>query len=239
MRDFRPALTYSCKKYGSLGIDLYNRPAKLAANTVVNTLACVVRELSRRWSSSRPEVQSRHTSGLLGYLMPFYLCPVLYPGTKESKCFYCVLLMMSWWMLRAMPKAVVAFLPAIVLPLLGIMGPEQVDVLTAALLLWLVLVGDETLTIRRLSYALVGRFGGRARPVLALLTAATFVASLVLPQSLVAVVVTCLAERVCNFVHDEGLQDPQRCLESAVANDEWAGRPSCEVRPPPPPHEQA
>ncbi|XP_077508297.1 uncharacterized protein LOC144119595 [Amblyomma americanum] len=193
-------------------------------------------ELSRRWSSSRPEVQSRHTSGLLGYLMPFYLCPVLYPGTKESKCFYCVLLMMSWWMLRAMPKAVVAFLPAIVLPLLGIMGPEQVassylsvDVLTAALLLWLVLVGDETLTIRRLSYALVGRFGGRARPVLALLTAATFVASLVLPQSLVAVVVTCLAERVCNFVHDEGLQDPQRCLESAVANDEWAGRPSCEV----------
>ncbi|KAH7986650.1 hypothetical protein HPB49_025873 [Dermacentor silvarum] len=69
------------------------------------------------------------------------------------------------------------------------------DVLTAALLLWLVLAGDDTATVGRLSCALVGRFGGRARPVLAILTAVTFLASLVLPQSLVAVLVTCLAER--------------------------------------------
>ncbi|KAL1483644.1 hypothetical protein MTO96_033052 [Rhipicephalus appendiculatus] len=40
-------------------------------------------ELSRRWSSARSEQEpDRHSSGLLGYLMPFYLFPVLYPGTK-------------------------------------------------------------------------------------------------------------------------------------------------------------
>lgn len=184
-------------------------------------------ELSRRWSSTRSEPEpDRRSSGLLGYLMPFYLCPVLYPGTKESKCFYCVLVMMSWWLLRAMPKPVLAFLPAIALPLLGIMGHEQIasnylsmDVLTAALLLWLVLAGDDTATVGRLSCALVGRFGGRARPVLAILTAVTFLASLVLPQSLVAVLVTCLAERVCKFEREHGLQDVQRCLESAAADD--------------------
>ncbi|XP_077508337.1 uncharacterized protein LOC144119644 [Amblyomma americanum] len=184
-----------------------------------------------RWSGyDKPEPHERQTSGLLSYLLPFYLCPVLYPGTKESKCFYCVLLMMCWWQLRAMPKAVLAFLPAVALPLLGIMGHEQVasnyfsvDVLTAVLLLWLVLAGDETATVGRLSYALVGHFGGRVRPLLVLLTAATFVASLVLPQSLVAVVVTCLVERVCKFVRDEGLQDTQRCLERHAA-EEAAGR---------------
>ncbi|KAH7986649.1 hypothetical protein HPB49_025872 [Dermacentor silvarum] len=114
-----------------------------------------IRQLSRRWSSTRSEPEpDRRSSGLLGYLMPFYLCPVLYPGTKvgcvvkakvgprtvrvhanpkeqlattqESKCFYCVLVMMSWWLLRAMPKPVLAFLPAIALPLLGIMGHEQI-----------------------------------------------------------------------------------------------------------------
>ncbi|KAK8762080.1 hypothetical protein V5799_026649 [Amblyomma americanum] len=100
---------------------------------------------------------------------------------------------------------------------------RQVDVLTAVLLLWLVLAGDETATVGRLSYALVGHFGGRVRPLLVLLTAATFVASLVLPQSLVAVVVTCLVERVCKFVRDEGLQDTQRCLERHAA-EEAAGR---------------
>nr|XP_054932880.1 uncharacterized protein LOC126544664 [Dermacentor andersoni] len=184
-------------------------------------------ELSRRWSSTRSEPEpDRRSSGLLGYLMPFYLCPVLYSGTKESRSFYCVLVMMSWWLLRTMPKPVLAFLPTIALPLFGIMGHEQIasnylsmDVLTAALLLWLVLAGDDTATVGRLSCALVGRFGGRARPVLAILTAATFVASLVLPQSLVSVLVTCLAERVYKFEHEHGLQDVQRCLESAVADD--------------------
>ncbi|KAH6933304.1 hypothetical protein HPB50_014017 [Hyalomma asiaticum] len=142
--------------------------------------------------------------------------------------------MMSWWQLRAMPKPVLAFLPAVALPLFGIMGHEQiaanylsVDVLTTLLLLCLVLVSDETPTVGRLSYALVSRFGGRARPVLVLLTALTFVASLVLPQSLVAVFVTCLVERLCNFVREEGLQDAQRCLDRAVADD-TAGHP-CDV----------
>nr|XP_054934257.1 uncharacterized protein LOC126517367 [Dermacentor andersoni] len=171
---------------------------------------------------------------MLTYLMPFYLCPVLYPGTKESKCFYCVLLMMSWWQVRPIPRPVLAFLPAIALPLLGIMGHDQVatnyfsvDVLTTMLLLWLVLVSDETSTVGRLTYALVGRFGSRAGPVLVLLTASTFVASLVLPQSLVTVFVTCLVERLCNFVRKEGLQDAQRCLDRAVAED-TTGRP-CDV----------
>ncbi|KAH7960249.1 hypothetical protein HPB49_018219 [Dermacentor silvarum] len=191
-------------------------------------------ELAKRWSSSRTPTPKRETSGMLSYLMPFYLCPVLYPGTKESKCFYCVLLMMSWWQVRAMPKPVLAFLPAVALPLLGIMGHDQVatnylsvDVLTTVLLLWLVLVSDETSTVGRLSYALVGRFGSRAGPVLVLLTASTFVASLVLPQSVVTVFVTCLVERLCNFVREEGLQDAQRCLDRAVADD-TAGRP-CDV----------
>ncbi|XP_072142916.1 uncharacterized protein [Dermacentor andersoni] len=171
---------------------------------------------------------------MLTYLMPFYLCPVLYPGTKESKCFYCVLLMMSWWQVRPIPRPVLAFLPAIALPLLGIMGHDQVatnyfsvDVLTTMLLLWLVLVSDETSTVGRLTYALVGRFGSRAGPVLVLLTVSTFVASLVLPQSLVTVFVTCLVERLCNFVRKEGLQDAQRCLDRAVAED-TTGRP-CDV----------
>ncbi|XP_049271107.1 solute carrier family 13 member 1-like [Rhipicephalus sanguineus] len=191
-------------------------------------------DLAKRWSSGKAETTKRETSGLLNYLIPFYLCPVLYPGTKESKCFYCVLLMMSWWQLRAMPKPVLAFLPAIALPLFGIMGHEQVatnylsvDVLTALLLLWLVLVSDEVPTVGRLSYALVSRFGSRAGPVLVLLTALTFVASLVLPQSLVAVFVTCLVERLCNFVREEGLQDAQRCLDRAVADD-TVGHP-CDV----------
>ncbi|XP_075540981.1 uncharacterized protein LOC142575473 isoform X3 [Dermacentor variabilis] len=191
-------------------------------------------ELAKRWSWSRADTPKRDTSGMLSYLMPFYLCPVLYPGTKESKCFYCVLLMMSWWQVRPIPRPVLALLPAIALPLLGIMGHEQVatnyfsvDVLTAVLLLWLVLVSDETSTVGRLSYALVGRFGSRAGPVLVLLTASTFVASLVLPQSLVTVFVTCLAERLCNFVRKEGLQDAQRCLDRAVAED-TGGRP-CDV----------
>ncbi|XP_070390509.1 uncharacterized protein [Dermacentor albipictus] len=191
-------------------------------------------ELAKRWSWSRADTSKRDTSGMLSYLMPFYLCPVLYPGTKESKCFYCVLLMMSWWQVRPIPRPVLALLPAIALPLLGIMGHEQVatnyfsvDVLTALLLLWLVLVSDETSTVGRLSYALVGRFGSRAGPVLVLLTASTFVASLVLPQSLVTVLVTCLAERLCNFVRKEGLQDAQRCLDRAVAED-TTGRP-CDV----------
>ncbi|KAL1428460.1 hypothetical protein MTO96_002835 [Rhipicephalus appendiculatus] len=188
-----------------------------------------INELTKRWSSGRAETTKRKTSGLLNYLIPFYLCPVLYPGTKESKCFYCVLLMMSWWQLRAIPKPVLAFLPAIALPLFGIMGHEQVatNYLSALLLLWLVLVSDETPTVGRLSYALVSRFGSRAGPVLVLLTALTFVASLVLPQSLVAVFVTCLVERLCNFVSEEGLQDAQRCLDRAVADD-TVGHP-CDV----------
>ncbi|XP_075743909.1 uncharacterized protein LOC142802764 [Rhipicephalus microplus] len=143
--------------------------------------------------------------------------------------------MMSWWQLHAMPKPVLAFLPAIALPLFGIMSHEQVvanylsmDVLTALLLLWLVVVSDEMPTVGRLSYALVSRFGSRARPVLVLLTALTFVVSLVLPQSLVAVFVMCLVERLCNFVRQEGLQDAQRCLDRAVADD-TVGRP-CDVR---------
>ncbi|KAL3244320.1 hypothetical protein MRX96_018940 [Rhipicephalus microplus] len=193
-----------------------------------------ISDLAKRWSSGKAEKKQRKTLGLLNYLMPFYLCPVLYPGTKESKCFYCVLLMMSWWQLHAMPKPVLAFLPAIALPLFGIMGHEQVaanylsmDVLTALLLLWLVVVSDETPTVGRLSYALVSHFGSRAGPVLVLLTALTFVASLVLPQSLVAVFVMCLVERLCNFVREEGLQDAQRCLDRAVADD-TVGHP-CDV----------
>ncbi|KAL1421808.1 hypothetical protein MTO96_022729 [Rhipicephalus appendiculatus] len=86
----------------------------------------------------------QHRFQHIGYLMPVYLSPLLFYGTHGSRCLYCVVLAMSWWVLGPLPKVANAFLLLLCPALLQVADPERLaasffsaDVLEATLLLLL------------------------------------------------------------------------------------------------------
>ncbi|XP_064460060.1 uncharacterized protein LOC135370286 [Ornithodoros turicata] len=186
-------------------------------------------QTSRRWSSLKPEgVKKKEGTEFLGYFMPLYLCPILYTGTYISKCIYCILLTLSCWLFRSAPKPIIAFLPALTLPLFDIMSPDRLaqeylslEVLTVALMSLLLVAIEMTLTVRRLSYVFVQHFGLQLRQAFSFVTAVTFCASLILPRTLVSLLVTFLVDRVGQCIRDENLHEAKRCLERSIASDDF------------------
>ncbi|KAH8042022.1 hypothetical protein HPB51_019763 [Rhipicephalus microplus] len=86
----------------------------------------------------------QHRFQHIGYLMPIYLSPLLFYGTHGSRCLYCVVLAMSWWVLGPLPKVANAFLLLLCPALLQVADPERLansffsaDVVEATLLLLL------------------------------------------------------------------------------------------------------
>lgn len=56
---------------------------------------------------------------------PLLLCPLLFFGTA-ARCCYCILLMSCYWVMEVVPLAVTAFLPLVVLPILGVVPIKRV-----------------------------------------------------------------------------------------------------------------
>lgn len=52
-------------------------------------------------------------------------CEMRVSPLQVSKCFFCILLTLAWWICHTAPRAVVAFLPVLVLPLFNIMSPDE------------------------------------------------------------------------------------------------------------------
>ncbi|KAL3211558.1 hypothetical protein MRX96_036325 [Rhipicephalus microplus] len=105
-----------------------------------------LRKSCRRAFDEVVDMQLRHQHRFqhIGYLMPIYLSPLLFYGTHGSRCLYCVVLAMSWWVLGPLPKVANAFMLLLCPALLQVADPERLatsffsaDVVEATLLLLL------------------------------------------------------------------------------------------------------
>ncbi|KAH6934000.1 hypothetical protein HPB50_019393 [Hyalomma asiaticum] len=63
---------------------------------------------------------------LVAYLAPIYLAPLLLRGTTEGRCAYCMLIVFEFWVLNVIPAPMASTVPLVLLPLLGVMDPDNV-----------------------------------------------------------------------------------------------------------------
>ncbi|XP_070389180.1 uncharacterized protein [Dermacentor albipictus] len=164
-----------------------------------------------RWSPPSPN----RTDGIrrVGYLLPFYLSPILIEGSKASRCVYSLLLQLLMWSLHVVPKAVTGLLPLVDGPLLGIMttgsvAPEYLSepVLSLALTLMLLsAVEQRTDLVPRLSLTLCARFGLRRRALFAFVCSVAFLGATMVSGAALALPLMWITDRVLEFLHVEQL----------------------------------
>ncbi|KAL3229403.1 hypothetical protein MRX96_023590 [Rhipicephalus microplus] len=101
------------------------------------------------YSDTADERQECRSLSHLGILMPLYLLPLLFLGTKYGGCVYCLLLPLLLWAFNSLPKPGAALVHMITVPLMGLMKPEQiahqylsVEALALAMMLCLVVAVD-------------------------------------------------------------------------------------------------
>ncbi|KAL1477648.1 hypothetical protein MTO96_017112 [Rhipicephalus appendiculatus] len=119
------------------------------------------------YSDTADERQECRSLSHLGILMPLYLLPLLFLGTKYGGCVYCLLLPLLLWAFNSLPKPGAALVHMITVPLMGLMKPEQIahqylsaEALTLALMLCLVVVVDRWSDLSlHLALNVSGRFG--------------------------------------------------------------------------------
>ncbi|KAL1430167.1 hypothetical protein MTO96_015370 [Rhipicephalus appendiculatus] len=161
-----------------------------------------------------------------GLLMPLYLSPMLYYKAVSTSCLYCLLLVLLMWALNTAPKPAIAFLHMVNLPLLNIMGAEELaaqylnlDALLLVVLLYLVALVDMlTDLVPRIAYTGCSRYGLRRNGVFLSLCGATFVGAMLISTAVLCVPLLYLVDRVFSVIYQEGMD--QRL------NDSPTGRPS-------------
>ncbi|XP_065282004.1 uncharacterized protein [Dermacentor albipictus] len=175
----------------------------------------------RNWTATEDE-RCRSLSHL-GLLMPLYLSPMLYYKTVYTSCLYCLLLVLFMWAFNTAPKPAIAFLHMVNLPLLNIMGAEELaaqyltlDALLLVILLYLVVLVD-TLTdlVRRIAYTGCSRYGLRRNGVFLSLCGATFVGAMLISTVVLCVPLLYLVDRVFSVIYKESMD--QRLIGSPTS----------------------
>ncbi|XP_077508385.1 uncharacterized protein LOC144119698 [Amblyomma americanum] len=160
----------------------------------------------------------RYQRGFLyiGYLMPFYLSPMLFYGTHGSFSLYCVTLTLSWWVIGPMPKAANAFLLMFCAPLLQVSDPQRLasnffsaDVLEALLLLVLS-AADHDVHCRLAPWLALRCQADRVRlrwlfPAVCL---GAFLLATRLPAAVVAVVLFAVIEPAVRYLEETSQRSP-------------------------------
>ncbi|KAH6932471.1 hypothetical protein HPB50_006262 [Hyalomma asiaticum] len=185
-------------------------------------------ELAKKTSSRTQDADSRRRerkfTKLLEFLMPLYLLPFVF-GNTEGVGIYCVLLTLACLTGGLLPPAVAAMVPLVILPLAGILTPDQVAaeflgprVLAAWLLFAIVIVGDETTVFARACLYALQRFALRMQPLFLSLQLVVLALSLFLPSSFIVVLCTVFIERFVAIVQREIFTVDQRSGLRAPTN---------------------
>ncbi|KAH6933513.1 hypothetical protein HPB50_015849 [Hyalomma asiaticum] len=175
----------------------------------------------RNWSATEDD-RCRSLSHL-GLLMPLYLSPMLYYKTMYTSCLYCLLLVLLMWAFNTAPKPAIAFLHMVNLPLLNIMGAEELaaqyltlDALLLVVLLYLVVLVDAlTDLVRRIAYTVCSRYGLRRNGVFLSLCGATFVGAMLISTAVLCVPLLYLVDRVFSVIYKESMD--QRLSDSPAS----------------------
>lgn len=150
----------------------------------------------------------------IGLMMPLYLAPLIYNGSRESLCLYSVLLPLCWWLTSSMPRCVAAFAPLLTLPALQIMSPDDTAAcffesasLEVVAFLALVTAGHTSSgsLLRRLSYRFCSKYGVQVHALYLSLTCMTYVLAIFVHKSLVAVLLVLSVDKVLSCVHESEL----------------------------------
>ncbi|XP_064460187.1 uncharacterized protein LOC135370381 isoform X2 [Ornithodoros turicata] len=173
-------------------------------------------EADSKKSKAIPSTAKRRLRGTYTeLLLPVYLSPLLLFG-KESACIYCISVTLVFLSGDLLPSTLAAFLPIVLLPVTGIMEPNELaapymnaTVLSVTFFFILGIIGDETAAMEKLS---------------ALVLAA------VAPSDVVAIFTTVVVERLTALIEEEfgddrALSRPRTSRSSDTISDEgWLRR---------------
>lgn len=174
-----------------------------------------VEDGAARWLSQIPS--------LAGFLAPFIMIPLLLGGSKEGGCCYCISTTLTTLLTDVLPNQVTAFLPVIMLELLGFpnihrcyLSPSVLREMAAVLI---ILCTNCSSLMTRTALMLLDYCGTRMRNLLfsCLWMAAT--SSLFLDNTAVVLIMVAIVERTMRALKDDVIQQlHQRSLfEKATA----------------------
>ncbi|KAL1428441.1 hypothetical protein MTO96_002817 [Rhipicephalus appendiculatus] len=155
-----------------------------------------------KWPSiERFQVEEQQMYGLAGLLMPLYLSPLIYQGTRESLCMYSMLLPLCWWATGSIPRCMAALAPMVTLPVLQTMSADEAAaafLTPASLIIFIFLV-----------IVTAGRTSGSMDPQAELQdmqqvwrpVAVTYVTSLFVPKTVVAVLLNLVVDKILRCIH--------------------------------------
>ncbi|CAN7939621.1 unnamed protein product, partial [Ixodes hexagonus] len=136
---------------------------------------------------------------------------------QEGKCGYCLCLMFGSWVLETMPTSVTSSLPFFLLPLLGLMAPDEVAVeyfnntflfILAVVMLALAVEGSNLYT--RLSLTMLGKLGAGVKSVFTGVVAIAFCTALVLHNAASTLVVFPVVESTLIEIENDVLTNARR-----------------------------
>ncbi|XP_077507529.1 uncharacterized protein LOC144118466 [Amblyomma americanum] len=165
------------------------------------------RSLPTRQRGDQGGTASYHCIGLM---MPVYLAPLIYYGTRESLCLYSVLLPLCWWMTSSVPRCVAAFAPVFTLPVLQIMSPDETaayffewESLEVTAFLALVTASHTSGSLlRRSIFRFCSKHGLEIHALYFYLACLAYVLAVFVHKSLVAVLFVLTVDKLLGFVHE-------------------------------------
>ncbi|KAL3245602.1 hypothetical protein MRX96_046840, partial [Rhipicephalus microplus] len=169
------------------------------------------------YSDTADERQECRSLSHLGILMPLYLLPLLFLGTKYGGCVYCLLLPLLLWAFNSLPKPGAALVHMITVPLMGLMKPEQiahqylsVEALALAMMLCLVVVVDHWSDLSlHLALNVSQRFGLRRGRLFTLLCLCCFVCASLFSGVVTSAALLYMLHRVLYAVFKEDMDRAQ------------------------------
>ncbi|XP_070384671.1 uncharacterized protein [Dermacentor albipictus] len=181
---------------------------------------------SRKWQRTHGSVKNMTSSGpaspkrqvfgtsysnfltCLGVGSPILLSPLLFEGSKASRCGFCISTVSILLLTETLPAPITALLPLFVFTDLGLGDPACLHVLSGTLLVVLVDVMMVfllclTSVYQRVSLWLLDVFGARLRSVALICMSAALLAPLILHDTLAALLVLSLVRRlVADYMND-------------------------------------
>ncbi|KAK0428622.1 hypothetical protein QR680_010911 [Steinernema hermaphroditum] len=102
------------------------------------------------------------------FAVPIALSPILFLGSKESSCVFCIAMLTCYWLTEVVPLSITSLLPMLLFPVLGIMSAKdtaQQYLKDTSMLLIITLIGaiavEECQLHRRIALNVLARTGGR------------------------------------------------------------------------------
>ncbi|KAK8787577.1 hypothetical protein V5799_022645 [Amblyomma americanum] len=193
----------------------------------------------RSTSLSIEERQDCRSLSHLGILMPLYLMPLFFLGTKYGGCLYCLLLPLLLLAFNSLPKPSAALVHLVTVPLLELMAPEEIarqylcpcrrhdcgplyevntrhsrssrvatqaDILTVALVLFLVVVVDRwSELVLHLACGVCARFGLQRKRLFVGTCLSSFAFAWLFSGPLVSVTLLYFLDRVLSTIYKENM----------------------------------